>query len=87
MEVKRSLFCALKAVIKLMDGVSYNCWHVKTEEIRQANPAVCEGSWLLQTTVSFQTNYLRLGDWLPVSKTLLQGFGKGDTGDGWQRGW
>lgn len=70
-----------------MDGVSYNCWHVKTEEIRQANPAVCEGSWLLQTAVSFQSNYLRLGDWLPVSKTLLQGFGKGDTGDGWQRGW
>lgn len=31
-----------------MDGVSYNCWHVKTEEIQQADPAVCEGSWLLR---------------------------------------
>lgn len=68
-----------------MDGVSYNCWHVKTEEIQQANPAVCEGSWLLRTAVSFQSNYLRLGDWLP--ERLSQAFGRGDTKDGWQTGW
>lgn len=63
-----------------MDGVSYNCWHVKTEETQQADPAVCEGSWLLQTAVSFQSNYFRLGDWLPAK--LLQGFRRGDTGEG-----
>lgn len=42
-----------------MDGVSYNCWHLRTEEIQQFNPGVfVELSWLRSTTrepsVSFQ---------------------------------